>query len=443
MLWLKFKDENDEERRVAMDGDAFTVGRHSACDLTYTDSRLSREHLRLEREGDGFLASDLGSSNGTTLNGQRLNSPTELKDGDTLDLGGGLQITVEIEADQPLSPEMPDSAEASGEGSSSDVEPISAAAQPPASYAPASPSAPASDGGGIPTSFFIIAPLLGIFVLAIVVGGIFLFGGSGTSPGNGDVVYEPDKNDDNDEPTANDKDDDPPPVKSATPPPSATPSASGTTVPTSSPDATDVPINEPGDNAKVERNGTAFIRQIALNDPRAFLTGEQTAKVQAKVKAMGRSTALAENINSARKNAAAIKSLAAEKNLKPEFLAIAGIVKLGGSRGDVLQAVQNVAEVYDKLSVHLAGKNFDDALLLIAAYDQGVAGDTMKLRNTIEQIAKEPNSPGPREIRSVWYLQKVGKISSGEFDRVLQFLAIGTIAQNPKEFGVNAEALKL
>ncbi len=32
---------------------------------------------------------------------------------------------------------------------------------------------------------------------------------------------------------------------------------------------------------------------------------------------------------------------------------------------------------------------------------------------------------------------------AAEFDRALSFLAIGTIAQNPKDFGVNAEALKL
>jgi hypothetical protein len=52
---------------------------------------------------------------------------------------------------------------------------------------------------------------------------------------------------------------------------------------------------------------------------------------------------------------------------------------------------------------------------------------------------KFPESP--RAIRTIWFLQKNGKITQSEFDGALNFLAVGTISQNPKEFGVNAEAL--
>ncbi|NOT48714.1 MAG: hypothetical protein HOP17_13320, partial [Acidobacteria bacterium] len=189
-------------------------------------------------------------------------------------------------------------------------------------------------------------------------------------------------------------------------------------------------------------NSASFLRQIAQNDPRAFLTGEQAAKVNAKVKQVGRSSALADNLNSARKNAAAIKSLAVSKNLKPEFLAVAAITKLGTSRGDVLQTAQGIADVYDQLGIHIGNENFDDALLMVAAYDQGAAGEPMKMRNMLQDIASK-SSEGTRTIRSIWFLEKSGKITSGEYDRALNFLAIGTIAQNPKDFGVNAEALKL
>ncbi|MEK7855121.1 MAG: hypothetical protein AAB288_03450, partial [Acidobacteriota bacterium] len=165
-------------------------------------------------------------------------------------------------------------------------------------------------------------------------------------------------------------------------------------------------------------------------------------KVGSKIKQVGKSSALSDNLNSARKNAAAIRSLAASKNLKPQFLAVAAITKLGSSRGDVLQTAQSVADIYDKLGIQIGNENFDDALLMIAAYDQGVAGETMKMRNMLQDLAKKSSEPA-RTIRSVWFLEKTGKISSGEYDRALNFLAIGTIAQNPKDFGVNAEALKL
>jgi hypothetical protein len=197
-----------------------------------------------------------------------------------------------------------------------------------------------------------------------------------------------------------------------------------------------------GETAKVEQNGGVFLRQIAQNNPRAFLTGEQAKTVSAKVKQLSGSSALVDNLKNAQKNAAALKSLAASKNLKPQFLAVAAIAKLGGSRGDVLQTAQGMTNVLDKLSTHLGNELADDSLLVIAAYAQGAAGDFMKMRNMLQDLAnKSPQSS--REIRSIWFLQKNGKISQAEFENALSFLAIGTLAQNPKDFGVNTEALSL
>ena len=160
------------------------------------------------------------------------------------------------------------------------------------------------------------------------------------------------------------------------------------------------------------------------------------------MKQIGKSGALAENINAARKNAAQIKSLAASKNLKPQFLAVAAITKLGSGRGDIMQAAESVADVYYKLSTQIGSEFGEDSLLMVAAFDQGVAGDTMKMRNMLQDLATK-STEGARTIRTIWFLQKNGKISQSEFDRALNFLAIGTITQNPKEFGVKAEALML
>ena len=427
-LWLKFNDENGGEQRLAVEGELFTVGRHSSNDLTVTDSRLSREHIRIEKVSGGFVVSDSGSSNGTKINGANLSGETNLNNGDLLDLGGGLQITVEIEA-VAEKPAVPPESDADLPGQPQ--------ALPPA-YAPEAASAPANDG--IPTSFFILAPVLGIVMLVVVGGIIFLFfrDTGPVAPGNDDeIVYS---NGDDDMPSADDDDTPKPRVKSPTP--STTPANGGT--PPSSPGSggTEPPPTNLSETAKIEQNGAAFLRRIAQNEPKAFLTGEQAQKVNAKVKQIGKSSALAENINAARKNSAQIKSLAASKNLTPQFLAVAAITKLGSGRGDIMQAAASVADVYDKLATQIGSELGDDALLMVAAYDQGAAGDTMKMRNMLQDLANKSNE-GVRTIRSIWFLQKNGKITQGEFDRALNFLAIGTITQNPKEFGVNAEALML
>lgn len=65
-----------------------TLGRAASCDLVIQDSSISRRHAQVIRQEDGFFyAQNLGSQNGTALNGQRLTAPQRLADGDTLTLG--------------------------------------------------------------------------------------------------------------------------------------------------------------------------------------------------------------------------------------------------------------------------------------------------------------------------------------------------------------------
>jgi hypothetical protein len=54
-------------------------------------------------------------------------------------------------------------------------------------------------------------------------------------------------------------------------------------------------------------------------------------------------------------------------------------------------------------------------------------------------VNESPSSS--RQIRSIWFLKKNNHITEAEYESALRFLAIGTITQNPKDFGVNAEAI--
>ncbi|MEV3979658.1 DUF1707 and FHA domain-containing protein [Nonomuraea sp. NPDC049758] len=66
----------------------YVVGRGSACDLVLSDLTVSRVHAELRREGDGgWLLVDLGSLNGTRLNGWRLVGPVRVKSGDEIAFG--------------------------------------------------------------------------------------------------------------------------------------------------------------------------------------------------------------------------------------------------------------------------------------------------------------------------------------------------------------------
>jgi hypothetical protein len=65
----------------------FTIGRELACDMTLADQTVSRWHASLHQGPDGWLLADLGSTNGTRLNGWRVTSPTPVAAGDLVSFG--------------------------------------------------------------------------------------------------------------------------------------------------------------------------------------------------------------------------------------------------------------------------------------------------------------------------------------------------------------------
>lgn len=74
-------------REHHLTGDSITIGRAVESDIVITSKRVSREHASVRRDGWRVVLEDLGSTNGTFLNGERLLSPTALHDEDRIKVG--------------------------------------------------------------------------------------------------------------------------------------------------------------------------------------------------------------------------------------------------------------------------------------------------------------------------------------------------------------------
>jgi len=78
------------ERLVLDAGVPVIVGRHGDCDLVVSDDRASRRHAEIVWSGSGYLVRDLGSTNGTYVNGRRLDGPHVLCAGDRIEVGASV-----------------------------------------------------------------------------------------------------------------------------------------------------------------------------------------------------------------------------------------------------------------------------------------------------------------------------------------------------------------
>ncbi len=133
--------------------DIITLGRDITNDIVINDPEVSRHHMRLTRGAGGYTVEDLGSTNGTFVNGQRLTGAKPLNNGDMLGLGETVTLGYEMMRERPVgvAPEEPVTAPSPAARPLTTPPPPAPPSQPPSysyspppapSYTPAPPQAP-------------------------------------------------------------------------------------------------------------------------------------------------------------------------------------------------------------------------------------------------------------------------------------------------------------
>jgi predicted component of type VI protein secretion system len=96
-------------QRILVDQPELIIGRDEICDLVIPERQVSRQHAGISREGDRYILRDLGSKNGTFVNGQQIDEPHSLQDGDEVQIAFccklafvGADATAPVILDEPL-----------------------------------------------------------------------------------------------------------------------------------------------------------------------------------------------------------------------------------------------------------------------------------------------------------------------------------------------------
>ena len=74
-------------QRISLNQGTVTVGRLPECTISINDSNISRKHAEMRQTGGEYVVADLGSTNGTLVNGIRITGQQRLNEGDIISFG--------------------------------------------------------------------------------------------------------------------------------------------------------------------------------------------------------------------------------------------------------------------------------------------------------------------------------------------------------------------
>jgi pSer/pThr/pTyr-binding forkhead associated (FHA) protein len=104
---LVVKDGQLSGKRWPLNKPSLTIGRGEDCDIVLPDRQVSRQHIKILHDAQGFAVEDLGSKNGTYLNGLPVQGIARLQDGDEIQIALSVRLLfVGAEATLPLTSEM-------------------------------------------------------------------------------------------------------------------------------------------------------------------------------------------------------------------------------------------------------------------------------------------------------------------------------------------------
>ena len=125
----------------AVSGTQVTIGRQADNQIVINDHRISRHHAQLSWRGSGYLLEDLGSANGTWVNGAKVTSPVTLRTGDTIGVSQDVKLLFSDQPDASDHTYMAPAGSLSGTGTG-----YGAPAGAMVPQVPAVPTAPPSEG---------------------------------------------------------------------------------------------------------------------------------------------------------------------------------------------------------------------------------------------------------------------------------------------------------
>lgn len=180
-------------RRTPIGEAPITFGRNPDNTIVLNSGRSSRRHAEIRRAGSEYVLSDLGSANGTFVNGQRLAAPHTLRPGDIFQIGDD---TFRFDAPPALSPTVPvgDVAPQQPAQPGFGAVPSTPSQPTPGAYIGTLPNTPpiqAAPKRGIGRTLLIVLGLAALVLTVACIGGVMLIARSGPASPTSAAIATP------------------------------------------------------------------------------------------------------------------------------------------------------------------------------------------------------------------------------------------------------------
>ena len=403
-LTLNITDELGHTRKVVVQSKRFTIGRAPDNDLSIENSSLSRRHAVIESFEGIVQITDCGSQNGTEVNGVPIAGGTVLHDGDVITLGGVCDVVLSVSS-AAVAPAVQTT-----QTKSVPPERRSVATK---NRDVAAPAPGERHFGSAP----VVAATVAILVI-LVAGGLLFFvlrqdhQRRRTSPGTVNNVVER------------------PSVQTETPISNGTLDSDEL-----SNGGSKVSVTE----EKVEKAAAGVMRRISSDDKVYSFSEKTLQEIGRKVDHYRASTSLPGSLTATQRSASTLAVLARREGIEPGLLIYAVLAQTDGGRtgGDPVVVARGMISDLLALRALFGVGDADSSLILIAAFKMG-RGEKRShpLLVTIRRLVKQPLIQ-----RNVWYLHERDGLNPQAYDFVVSFLALGAIAQDPRQFGVEAPPL--
>jgi hypothetical protein len=218
------------------------------------------------------------------------------------------------------------------------------------------------------------------------------------------------------------------------PTPAAVKSAieSATTAPSVTPQA--------DESSRIEVAAREVVRRISKDSKPYSFSDAAINDIEASVRHHSQAPQLAATLLKLQDNSSAISARAAKEGLQPSLVMLVALaVSRGGESSDALATAGRVVPTLAALNKMFGSSEADSSLILIAAFHEGLG--TNRSHPLLKRMKDVVNNPLTE--RNVWYLHDRNVLSEEDYELVVDALAYGVIARNPKQFGLENDPLNL